>query len=265
MYALAEQRETLSSIRLKDGETKRMDCPFCYGKGTFTITRKDGNRVWNCYKASCTASGGQGDTRSLASLKKAVVGRSEHPQGPFNGSIRINPNPIPPIITSVDNHPEILAYLSQVNVLEAVLKDIAKVSYAPKEHRVMFWMNDGQGCVGRALDGRKPKWKCYGNTSGIYTCGSGSTAVVVEDAASACAVGVITGYTGVALLGTHLDHIQKRQLVSYERLIICLDNDASSKSIKLLRKVEGLVPSTIRFLRDDIKWMNKAQIEEILK
>jgi len=265
MYALTEQRDTLTSIRLKDGETKRMDCPFCHGRGTFTITRKEGSRVWNCYKASCTASGGQGDTRSLQNLKKAVRSRSEGLQGPFNGTVRINPYPVPDLITPIDNHPEILTYLGQVNSLEAVLKDLAKVSYAPKEHRVLFWMNEGQGCVGRALDGRKPKWKCYGNTAGVYTCGNGSTAVIVEDAASACAVGVIPGYTGVALLGTHIDHYQKRQLVSYERLIICLDNDASSKSIKLLRKVEGLIPSTIRFLRDDIKWMNKAQIEEILK
>lgn len=265
MYALAEQRDELSSIRLKDGETKRIDCPFCYGKGTFTITRKEGSRVWNCYKASCTASGGQGDTRSLESLKKAARSSYGGLQGPFNGSIRINPNPVPDLYTAIDNHPEVISYLSQVNVLEAVLKDVAKVSYAPKEHRVIFWMNDAKGCVGRALDGRKPKWKCYGDTSGTYTCGNGSTAVIVEDAASACAVGVIPGYTGVALLGTHLDLHQKHQLMSYERLVICLDNDASSKSIKLLRKVEGLVPSTVRFLREDFKWMRKDQIEETLK
>ena len=38
-------------------ETKRMDCPVCGGKNTFTVTNNKGMRLWNCYKASCSVGG----------------------------------------------------------------------------------------------------------------------------------------------------------------------------------------------------------------
>jgi hypothetical protein len=258
MYDTKNQRETLEAIRLKDGETKRIDCPFCGGNKTFTITRKDGARLWNCYKASCTAVGGRGDTRSISRIQEAL-------RGPLNGVYRVNPEPLPEITSAIEFHPEVVEYLEQVHCMDAVSQGLADVSYAPKENRAMFWMNDGQGAVGRALDGRRPKWKAFGNTQGIFTCGKGPTAIVVEDAASACAVGCIPGYTGVGLLGTHLDAIKKSQLKAFDRVVLCLDNDASKKSIGLLRKLEGLVPATVRFLRDDLKWMNKDKIVEILR
>ena len=44
---------------VKNGETKRIDCPICKGKKTFTITNNMGSVVWNCYKASCDVSGGK--------------------------------------------------------------------------------------------------------------------------------------------------------------------------------------------------------------
>lgn len=257
----SDARQTLKDIHLKDGETKRINCPFCGGKNTFTITRKDGARVWNCYKASCTASGGTGDTRSLDSIKRRLTA----PTSLLNGTVRINPEPIPRILSAYDAHSDVIDYLQSVHAYEAVLQGIAGVSYAPKENRVLFWMNHGRGAVGRALDGRKPKWKVFGDTTGVFTCGQGPTAVVVEDAASACSVGIIPGYTGVALLGTHLDGLKKRQLMSYERIIFCLDNDASKKSISLVRKLEAFVPTTVRFLRDDIKWMPTEKVEEILR
>jgi hypothetical protein len=256
-----EISQTLKNIRLKDGETLRINCPFCGGSNTFTITRKDGARVWNCYKASCTASGGSGDTRSLDSLKN----RLKAPLGPINGTIRINPSPVPRIVSGIENHPDVIEYLESVHSLPAILRGLAQASYAPKENRVLFWTNEGRGAVGRALDGRKPKWKVYGDATGLFKCGTGPTAVVVEDAASACAVGILEGYTGVALLGTHLDGLKKRQLMSFDRVIFCLDNDASRKSISLVRKLEAYVPTTIRFLRDDIKWMPTEKVKELLK
>lgn len=258
MKATSQQNDILSSVRLKDGETKRIDCPFCGGKSTFTLTRKDGRRLWNCYKASCTASGGKGDTRSITSIHKAL-------SAPFNGTIRVNPEPIPQIVSHPDHHPEVVQYLEQVHAIEAMKSGLVDVCYAPKENRVLFWMNKGSGAVGRALDGRRPKWKAFGDTTGIFTCGVGKTAIVVEDAASACAVGILPNYTGVALLGTHIDSIKKRQLMAFDRVIFCLDNDASKKSISLLRKVEGWVPASVRFLRDDLKWLTKTQIEEVLR
>ena len=38
-------------LDLRNGETKRMDCPNCKGYKTFTATNNMGSLVWNCYKA----------------------------------------------------------------------------------------------------------------------------------------------------------------------------------------------------------------------
>lgn len=258
MHTRSEQRDLLTSVRLKDGETKRMDCPFCGGKNTFTLTRKNGSRVWNCYKASCKAAGGNGDTRALTTIQKTLRGDS-------GGSERVNPEPIPSTVSDPEHHAEVVQYLKQINALESYESGLVRIAYDPKENRVLFFMNGGKGAVGRALDNRKPKWKAFGDVRGVFTCGKGPVAVVVEDAASAAAVGCLPEYTGVALLGTHMDMPKKAGLMAFERVVLCLDNDASKKSIDLLRKVQGLVPATVRFLRDDLKWLTKDQIREVLK
>lgn len=255
--SINDQRTTLDSIKLRDGETKRINCPFCGGNNTFTLSLLNGKRVWNCYKASCSAHGAHSVVRSLDTIRTRL-------NGPLNGTVHINPIPIPSILSTPTEHDRVVWYLEQVHSFDAYLKGLVDISYAPKENRVLFFMNKGEGAVGRALDSRKPKWKVYGNTQGIFTCGSGKTAVLVEDAASACSVGILPEYSGVSLLGTNMSPIQKRQLMSYERVIICLDNDASKKSVRILSKLEGLVPATVRFLRDDLKWLSPTQIEEVL-
>jgi hypothetical protein len=127
-------------------------------------------------------------------------------------------------------------------------------------------MNEGEGAVGRSPDPeKKPKWLAYGDVSGIYTIGSGPTAVVVEDAISACAVSRIPEYTGVALLGTNLSPLQKTQLRRFERVIICLDKDASQKSLLLARRLEGpRTEATVRFLENDLKYLTETQIKELM-
>ena len=39
--------------------TKRMDCPVCNGKNTFTVTNNMGRLLWNCYKVSCNVGGNE--------------------------------------------------------------------------------------------------------------------------------------------------------------------------------------------------------------
>jgi 5S rRNA maturation endonuclease (ribonuclease M5) len=109
-----------------------------------------------------------------------------------------------------------------------------------------------------------PKWKSYGDTTGLFTCGTGDIAVVVEDAASACAISNLEGYVGAALLGTNISPKQKQQLKHYSRVIISLDKDASGKAIKLLSKLTGHVKSvTVVLLEEDLKNLNTQQLEEL--
>jgi len=252
--------QLLKDIKLKEGETKRVNCPFCGGRNTFTITRREGVRIWNCYKASCTASGATGDIFPVEAIKMRITGKDSR----LNAEKCVLKSNLPAVSVPVDNHEYAVRYLKSVHAYQAYVEGLVHVSYAPKEHRVLFWLNNDTGAIGRSLKGAIPKWKVYGDCSGLFTCGSGPTAVVVEDAASACAVGVLPGYTGVALMGTHIDSVKKRELTRFPRLVICLDNDASRKALTLVRKMEGFVPTSVRFLKQDFKWLEPQEIASIL-
>ena len=49
--------DILGQFDVSYGETIRTDCPWCKGINTFSLSNIGGSLVWNCYKASCNASG----------------------------------------------------------------------------------------------------------------------------------------------------------------------------------------------------------------
>lgn len=259
MYSRKEQYEIISSIRVKDNETKRINCPFCGGKYTLTVSKVDGSVIWNCYKASCNAHGGNRVGRSIDGIKNKLA----------NKEVRLGFNkiktPLPDIKASVENHEHVLKYIHDNNCYKAYEDKAININYDPAKDRVLFWMNNDQGAVGRALNKQsKPKWLSYGDTSGILSVGTSPIALVVEDAASACSVYATGLYTGVALLGTNISPVQRKQLSHYQKLIICLDKDASKKAIKLSKALKGMVNSSVCFLPEDLKYMNSTSIMEII-
>ena len=64
--------DIISDLSLVNGETKRMTCPVCNTKNTFTVTNNMGSIMWNCYKASCTVSGGTRTTLSADDIRKSL-------------------------------------------------------------------------------------------------------------------------------------------------------------------------------------------------
>lgn len=254
-----EQYEVLEGIRLKDGESVRTDCVFCGGKKTLTVSRLDGKLVWNCYKASCDAKGGKRVGRSIDNIK-AKLSNPEHKE-----TVRKWIRPLPEVTSSPVGHPRVKEWLVRNNSYSAWLAGAIKISYDPAQDRVLFYMNDKKGAVGRTLKaGTKPKWLSYGDTSGVLSVGDEDTAVVVEDAASACAVYTTGIYTGVALLGTNISPEQRSQLRRYAKVIICLDKDASTKALTMARKLSSVVPTTVRMLTEDLKYLSPTSIMEVL-
>ena len=55
-------KDYAESFGLTIGESKRMDCPECGRKNTFSISNINGTIKWNCFHASC-------DERGTGSLK----------------------------------------------------------------------------------------------------------------------------------------------------------------------------------------------------
>ena len=257
MYSYREQREILDAVRLREGQRRRLDCPFCGGSKSLSISRHHGKRLWQCFKASCPARGVSGAEMDTDTLRQKLEGGDSKPP-------RGAQTPLPAHLSRPEHHDEVVEYLQSVNSLWAYENGCITIRYAPAENRVLFFYPGGRGAVGRALDRRKPKWKAYGDTSGLLTVGSGDVAVIVEDAASACSVARFSICSGCALLGTELRSEQKSQLGAFQRVVIALDKDASKKAVALKSKVEGRVPTSVALLEDDLKHCSLKQIERLV-
>lgn len=251
-YSYKDQLAVIGKVRVRDGQTFRGNCPFCGGRNTFTLTRKGTDRIWSCYRASCGVKGFTGEGDSI----KGIVRR-------LDGTIDAKEFEPIPLLVPIEGKKPILAWLDSVHSIEAYKAGLIEIKYAPVEDRVMFSVAD-MGWTGRARKGVKPKWRKYGDTSPLLTVGTGRTAVLVEDACSACAVGVIDEYTGCSLLGTSLSTTHLMGLRAYDRVLVCLDPDATMKSLDMIRRIQGTVPASLRIIPDDLKSYNPEQIKEIL-
>lgn len=259
MYNFREQLEIVKQIRIAEGEHKTLNCPFCNGHKKFTIDRlATGELLWNCFRASCNAKGRYNGERSIEGAKAYLSGRSE-PKS------KISRLPIPAITARVEHNKAACEYLSNVNSLEAYESGLIKIRYAPREKRVLFYNSDATGAVGRALyqlGAQGPKWMTYGDVSTGIHVGTGSKAVLVEDAASACSIARLKDYTGVALLGTTITSNIKSALLIYKLIYICLDNDASGKAAQMTKKLRGDV--FLRVTNKDPKELGELQLRRIL-
>jgi hypothetical protein len=258
-YSYKEQLEILKPIKLKEGQALRIDCPFCGGYNSFGISRDGGVVKWGCFKASCASHGRKdvGYTRDGVRFKLGygdkIRATTDQPE------INI-PNPL----VSVAHHPDVLAYLHKVHAIRALNEGLADITYSPTEDRVMFKIPDQNGYTGRSLHQNGPKWKKFGDTSSVYHCGKGTIGVIVEDAPSACAVGVTEGLTGIALLGTMLTSQHKTDLRHYKQLIVCLDPDAAIKSILLAKRLSGISNTSVKLIKDDLKYYEPDDIRKML-
>jgi ribosomal protein L37AE/L43A len=243
----------LNDITLINGDTKRIDCPECNGKKTFTITNNMGSIVWNCYKAGCTVSGGRRVHLSSDDIRKSLGKNVSETRG------------IPKFDKPewlVRDTKSIAPYCSEWG-LDA---DKLGLLYDVREHRVVFpVVHNGHtvDATGRSLGKRLPKWKRYGKNDLPYASGYGSVAVVVEDCVSAAVVGSHV-YVGVAVLGTSLSEAHKRYLSQFSTAVIALDPDALRKTLQFAKELRGYV-DTVRVLKlhDDLKYRNPDDLQNL--
>lgn len=265
------QLKVIKRFKVKEGQSERFNCPFCNGYNTLGITNYNGVLEWNCFKASCTAHGISNEGYSIEGMKERLDSSASNIN---KRDARGQGKPIPDFLVGVDSHSEIVDYLVSVNSYLPYKLKLVDIKYSPTEDRVMFPVYedyfDGKkspvGYTGRRINGLYgPKWLKYGDTSSFFACGRGQIGVLVEDAPSACAVGVLPDYTGISLLGTHLTKENKYRLINnFNELIICLDPDASRKAIELSGKLSGLVKTSVKLIPDDLKYFKPEKIKEIL-
>lgn len=255
VFTNREQRDLLSGIRVKERESKRIDCPFCYGKKTFTISNVNGKLIWNCYKASCGARGAKGTSMSAEAVRRRL--RSSE-----KDTLRRRIISFPAVLSEPDHHARAVEYLRTNGAYDAYKNQLINVRYAPAEDRVLFYTRDLKGATGRSLRGEKPKWKVYGEISPMIQVGSGTTAVVVEDVPSACNIGMLPKCSGCALLGTSINSTIKSLLSDFTNVVIALDSDASQKALRILTELQGRLDCRVVFLGEDPKHVERHILEE---
>ena len=235
---------------IPNGTTKRMDCPNCGGRNTFTITNNMGSLVWNCYKASCNLKGGTRVHLSMNDIRDGFVGAKEYAEDFV----------MPEYVVPYKGQRELARFTAEYAI------DEWELFYDVKDNRAVFPIrHDGVivDATGRSLSKRLPKWKKYGKSGLPFTAGCGKVAVVVEDCVSATVVGY-SSFVGVALLGTSLQESHKGFLSQFSTAVIALDPDALPKTLQMAKELRGHV-SDVRVLKlnNDLKYRNPKDMEKL--
>ena len=241
----------------------RSDCPVCGKKNTFSVTDDGMQRMWYCFHADCNVSGRTGITLTKEHASRALRHSQALVPAPSRTS---NTYEIPDTFVSLSRNLDAELYVKRVNSYDAYLSGRADIRYDFKRNRVVFLVKDGNKVVdaaGRSIDGRTPKWYRYSSSKHPFICGSGATAILLEDCASACSVSEST--VGVALMGTNLltEHIDV--LKQYDRVFIALDKDATDKAIGMVRTLHTHVPTRLMVLRTDLKNMQRDELDDFIR
>lgn len=215
-----------------------------------------GVRVFNCYKASCAV---HGATQSGAASVSDILSFLS----PDSSRYQFTP---PSYLTSWDSNNYAYNWLKRYPAaFMAVERGLVDALYDPKEHRLCFAysLQGLAGLCGRGLKkGAVPKWRRYDKYPIPCVYGSfHNTGVLVEDAVSAAAVTATGEYSGIALLGTSISS-GFTGWSKYNRMIVALDKDASSKAIAMQRMLSWFKPTDVCLLDKDLKCYT---IEEIKK
>lgn len=240
-------------------ETIRTTCPDCRKPDTFTISRVNGRVLWNCYSANCKVKGVFiGITRDYDEINKKV--RQNYHE--FCHADFATPHSF----TLFTNNNQAVSYVVKNNCMKAYKDRMADIMYDSKQNRVVFMVKNNNiicDAVGRSLSKSiKPKWYRYGKSNRLFTCGNSKIGVLVEDAASACAISPVA--TGIALLGTNLRDVNVSALRKFDHIHICLDPDATRKALWMQKHLAYHVSCDIVRIDDDLKYFSPEEIKRLV-
>ena len=266
-------RELLESLNVTDGQSIRIDCPFCGGRKTLSVGVKNGAKLYNCFRASCGRAGATKNTRDVRALRSALSAVVSD-----DGVGDIHPVDTMGFV-SASSDPLSVAYMNKWPCLKSINPDpILGPFYDVRRQRLVFplsYNTDRQltDAVGRSIvSGVVPKWYRYGNDPGaVFIAKEGGcelgtdVAILVEDCISALAAS--WAHVGVALLGTNCpkDLGPRLQAIGIKRAIVALDPDAQRKAVDICRNLEYYIPSTVWLIKDDLKYFTKGRLVEGVK
>jgi len=249
------------SLGLHNGESRRMDCPSCGHRKTFSVTNDGGTLMWNCFHAECSVRGrtDRRITQSNADNIVSILSKNTHKQ--------TSPCPEVPFEKPKSWSRQIsqkgLKYVDSVNT-SGRYDDIY---YDVRHKRLVYTIRDDDGKLvdgaGRTLIGARPKWYRYGNYRGGFKIGTSDTLMIVEDIPSA--ISISDWVTGYALLGTSLREEHINVASTYSKVVVALDRDATDKALTMMRTLNNIVPTGILMLDKDLKTLGDEERERTIR
>lgn len=251
---------------LGGAERGRYDCPVCGKRNTLSVSRQGGVLLYHCFRSSCELHGKvETGLPSPEYLAKVLAARKAQPfsipdyfQHPYAAEAAVD-------------------FVVDYQLDRLMVEHRLSLRYDPREHRLVFLIPDAASqdmrkgpqwpvdAVGRTLNKSyiDRKWKMYGTGEHPFLIrsrdGKGDTLVLVEDAVSAAKVSYVAPC--LALLGTNISHHHIPVLVRYDQAILALDEDATSKAVKYLDVLSGLVNrARVVMLSRDLK---EERVEDI--
>ncbi len=248
----------ITQYNVPSGTSKRFRCPNCGGQNTLSVSNAGGTVKYYCFKASCNTKGIKHRGLTLSDLSTS---RKEQQKFAIPDTW----------VMPLDSSP--MAYLKRNHCWEAFRNKWIDIRVDNALGRIVFihQYNGELGAVGRLISKQHtngvipaPKWYKYpGSTKWPLICGRGSEqCVIVEDAASACAVSSVSD--GLSILGTHITDEGLLAISKYKQAVICLDPDAKLKALRFHKLLSLFLPTRVVFAPDDLKYFSPKEITEIL-
>ena len=250
------QLNKIQDLNIGLGQSYRGDCVFCLNRNTLSVRHENGRLVWNCFHANCTAKGMTDSELRAEDLDKFINPSKIEPSKEFV---------IPKHFVTVFGNNKAREYLESFGISDTE----ARLMYDVKQNRLVFLVEDNGmvvGAVGRMLhpySNTAPKWYKYGTPPVPFIVGTNKyMGFIVEDCISACKV-AISGFTGIALMGTSIpDNFVSPIVDRIDRAFVCLDRDATEKSFKLRDCLSHVIPTQIKMIDKDLKWLSVEELKE---
>jgi hypothetical protein len=173
---------------------------------------------------------------------------------------------LPNTFVSLSRNLDAELYVKSVNAYDAYLSGRADIRYDFKRNRVAYVVKNGNNVVdaaGRAIDGRSRSGIDMEILAYLFIVASSSTAIVLEDCASACS-SFCTSDRG-CLVRYKSARTTYRMLRNYERVFVALDKDATDKAVSMVKILCRHVPTKLMVLQRDLKNLTKEERDEFLR
>lgn len=226
---------------------QRLNCPKCLRPNSVRRIAKDGAIIEHCFGAGCQYYQKESDSLDM---------------GLYNSTVE-------KVKVDTSSFLEARSIPAAFNLLSkyGCLSIYNPVWYDVKQDRVVF--QDGDLYVGRAISPTiQPKWYVYSDITHPFTARNSlhrrtGGVVLVEDCISAGAVSNVID--SIALLGTTIRDTYLETILQYEKIYIALDEDATTKALKIYDILSLVKDCTIIPLRKDLKYYSINELHETFK